>query len=268
MAHLVTENSAKWNRKLSLSPPNLLFLPPLSSAVQPCRAPLVAQLVKNPSAMREIWIQSLDWDIPWRRERLPTPVFWSGELHGLYSPAAAAKSLQLCPTLWDPTDGSLPGSPVPGILQARTLEWVAISLSNAWKWKVKVVAQSCPTLSDPMDCSLPGSSIHGIFQARVLEWGAIAFSNCIVHGVAKSQTWLSDFYSLTQPCQPAQADPWSNFLYHQSVTKSYGLNTLNISTIRYPTCMALFTFSSISLYLGDLGLPAFTRVITSLLKIL
>jgi len=52
--------------------------------------------------------------------------------------AAAAKSLQSCPTLCDPIDGSLPGSPVPGILQARTLEWVAISFSNAWKWKVKV----------------------------------------------------------------------------------------------------------------------------------
>ena len=52
--------------------------------------------------------------------------------------AAAAKSLQSCPTLCDPMDGSPPGSTVPGILQARTLEWVAISLSNAWKWKVKV----------------------------------------------------------------------------------------------------------------------------------
>ena len=51
---------------------------------------------------------------------------------------SAAKSLQSCPTLCDPIDGSPPGSPVPGILQARTLEWVAISFSNAWKWKVKV----------------------------------------------------------------------------------------------------------------------------------
>ena len=55
-----------------------------------------------------------------------------------FSAAAAAKSLQSCPTLCDPIDGSPPGSPVPGILQARTLEWVAISFSNAWKWKVKV----------------------------------------------------------------------------------------------------------------------------------
>ena len=52
--------------------------------------------------------------------------------------AAAAKSLQSCPTLCDPIEGSPPGSPVPGILQARTLEWVAISFSNAGKWKVKV----------------------------------------------------------------------------------------------------------------------------------
>ena len=52
--------------------------------------------------------------------------------------AAAAKSLQSCPTLCDPIDGSAPGSPIPGILQARTLEWVAISFSSAWKWKVKV----------------------------------------------------------------------------------------------------------------------------------
>ena len=51
--------------------------------------------------------------------------------------AAAAKSHQSCPTQCNPIDGSPPGSPVPGILQARTLEWVAISFSNAWKWKVK-----------------------------------------------------------------------------------------------------------------------------------
>ena len=55
-----------------------------------------------------------------------------------YIAAAAAKSLQSCPTLCDPIDGSPPGPAVPGILQARTLEWVAISSSNEWKWKVKV----------------------------------------------------------------------------------------------------------------------------------
>ena len=98
----------------------------------------------------------------------------------------AAKSLQLCPTLCDPIDGSPPGSPIPGILQERTLEWVANGFIG-FQWvhcllqcmKVKSkseVTQLFPTLSDPLDCSLPGSSIHGIFQARVLEWVAIAFS--------------------------------------------------------------------------------------------
>ena len=89
------------------------------------------------------------------------------------SVAAAAKSLQSCPTLCDPIDGSPPGSPVPGILQARTLEWVASSFSMKVKSESEV-AQSCPTLRDPVDFSLPGSSVHGIFQAGVLEWGAIA----------------------------------------------------------------------------------------------
>ena len=81
--------------------------------------------------------------------------------------AAAAKSLQSCPTLCVPIDGSPPGfsrqeqwSGLPFLLQCMTVK----SQSE--------VAQSCPTLSDPMDCSLPGSSIHWIFQAEVLEWGA------------------------------------------------------------------------------------------------
>ena len=60
--------------------------------------------------------------------------------------ATAAKSLQSCPTLCDPIDSSSPGSPVPGIIQARTLEWLAISFSNAWKWKVKVKLLSCVRL--------------------------------------------------------------------------------------------------------------------------
>ena len=60
----------------------------------------------------------------------------------MFAAAAAAKSLQLCLTLCDPIDGSPPGPPIPGILQARTLEWVAISFSNAWKWKVKVKSLS------------------------------------------------------------------------------------------------------------------------------
>ena len=90
----------------------------------------------------------------------------------------AAKSLQSCPTLCDPIDGSPPGSPVPGILQARTLEWGCHFFLQCMKVKSESkVAQSCPTLSNPIDYSLPGSSIHGIFQTRILEWGAIALSD-------------------------------------------------------------------------------------------
>ena len=64
----------------------------------------------------------------------------------IHAAAIAAKSLQSCLTLCDPIDGSPPGSAIRGILQARTLEWVAISFSNAWKWKVKVKSLSCVLL--------------------------------------------------------------------------------------------------------------------------
>ena len=69
-----------------------------------------------------------------------------GTVLGLAAAAAAAKSLQSCPTLCDPRDRSPPGSPVPGILQTRTLEWVAISFSNTWTWKVKMKSLSCVRL--------------------------------------------------------------------------------------------------------------------------
>ena len=88
--------------------------------------------------------------------------------------AAAPKSLQSCLTLCNPIDGSPPGSPVPGILQARTLEWLAISFSNAGEHAQ--LLQSCLTLWNLMDSSPPGSSVHRILQARILEWVAISFS--------------------------------------------------------------------------------------------
>ena len=77
-----------------------------------------------------LWL-TIETSVPFKRKLHPYP-------SGYDFNAAAAKSLQSCPTLCDPIDGSPPGSPIPGILQARTLEWVAISFSNAWKWKVKV----------------------------------------------------------------------------------------------------------------------------------
>ena len=87
---------------------------------------------------------------------------------------AVAKWLQSCLTLCDPIDGSPLGSSVPGILQARTLERVAISFSNACTHAKSL--QSCLTLCDPMDGSPPGSSVHGILQARTLERVAISYS--------------------------------------------------------------------------------------------
>ena len=85
-------------------------------------------------------------------------VGWHHLLNG--HAATAAKSLQSCLTLCDPMNGSPPGSSIPGILQARTLERVAISFSNACL-RAKSL-QACPTLCDPMDSSPPGSSVHGI----------------------------------------------------------------------------------------------------------
>ena len=98
---------------------------------------LVAQSVKNLPARQEIQVQSLGLEDLLEKEMathssIPTwKILWTEEPGGLQSfYAAAAKSLQLCPTLCDPIDGSPPGSAVPGILQARTLEWVAIAFSN------------------------------------------------------------------------------------------------------------------------------------------
>ena len=94
-----------------------------------------SQRVKHAWALTHLKINGLN--IPNKRIRLSD---WFKN-SSLYDPAiatATAKSLQSCLTLCDPIDSSPPGSPVPGILQARTLEWVAFSFSNAWKWKVKV----------------------------------------------------------------------------------------------------------------------------------
>ena len=130
---------------------------------------------------------------------------------------------QSCPTLWDPMNYSPPGSSVHGILQARILEWVAISFSRRFSWprnqtevssiagrrftvwatkeapKTKRIThqqynlaaavakslQSCPTLCDPINGSPPGSSVYGILQARTLEWVAISFS--------RRSSWLRDW---------------------------------------------------------------------------
>ena len=105
--------------------------------------------------------------------------FWLTSLGMIILAAAAAKSLQSCPTLCDPIDSSPPGSLSLGF--SRQEYWSGLPFPSPMH--ESEVAQSCPTLSDPMDCSPPGSSVHGIFQARVLEWGAIAFSMIILRSI-------------------------------------------------------------------------------------
>ena len=98
--------------------------------------------------------------------------------------AAAAKSLQSCPTLCDPIDESPPGSPVPGIFQARVLEWVAISFSNAWKWKVKVK---------------PPSRVRLLATPWTAAYQAPPFIRKVnVHELCIKDVWF--FYSISEIC--------------------------------------------------------------------
>ena len=94
----------------------------------------------DPIGLRPILMTSSELDCIWDT-MLSNKVTFTGNRIAAAA-AAAAKSFQLCLTRWDPIDGSPSGSPVPGILQARTLEWVAIYFSNAWKRKVKVKSLS------------------------------------------------------------------------------------------------------------------------------
>ena len=100
--------------------------------------------------------------------------------------AAAAKSLQWCLTPCDPIDSIPPGSPVPGILQARTLEWVAISFSNSWKRKVKVKSLShIRLLATPWTAAYQAPPSMGF--SRQEYWSAIAFSKTVVYYVTINQ---------------------------------------------------------------------------------
>ena len=117
-------------------------------------------------------------------------MLWHGALA-----TATAKSLQLFPTLCDPIDGSPPGSPIPGILQARTLEWVVISFSNAWKWKVKV-----KSLSRVQPSTTPWTAAYqtppSMGFSRQEYWSGVPLPS--PHGALrtwqkKSLTWNSSF---------------------------------------------------------------------------
>ena len=129
--------------------------------------------------------------------------------------AAAAKSLQSCLTLCDPIDGSPPGSPNPGILQARTLEWVAISFPNAWKWRVKV-----RSLSRAWLLATPLTAAHqALLSMRFsrLEWGARLFLHSIKKPLSSSIVIYNKKYLVFVPIPGTELlkNPW-NFLSDES----------------------------------------------------
>ena len=120
------------------------------------------------------------WRTVWRflkKLEIKLPYDPATPLLGIYTAAAAAKPRQSCPTLWDPIEGSPPGSH-PWDSPGKNTGVGCHFLLQCMKMKSESeVTQSYPTLCDPMDSSPPGSSVHGISQARVLEWVAIAFSD-------------------------------------------------------------------------------------------
>ena len=119
------------------------------------------------------------WLTDWTTKTTVSQVTSHHLCHILFT-AAAAKSLQSCPTLCDPRDSSPTGSPVSGILQARTPEWVAISFSNAWKWKVKVKSLSRVwLLATPWTSAYQAPPSMGFSRQEYWSGGAIAFSDSI-----------------------------------------------------------------------------------------
>ena len=117
------------------------------------------------------------------------------------------KSLQSCPTLCHPIDGSPPGSPIPGILQARTVEWVAISFSNAWKWKVKVKSLS-----------------H--VQPSVTPWTA-AFQAPLSMGFSRQEDWRG--VPLPSPCDPD--------IKHINIKVYISIVTFKIYYLKHKLCL-------------------------------
>ena len=139
----------------------------------------VPEVPSSSSYDNQNWLHTLP-NSPWRA-KLP-------QLENIaLNSAAAAKSFQSCPTLCNPIDGSPPGSPIPGILQARILEWVAISFSNAWKWKVKVKSLSLVRLF-----STPWIAAHqpppSIGFSRQEYWGGVPLPRPI------SRSWPPVFF--------------------------------------------------------------------------
>ena len=127
--------------------------------------------------------------------------------------AAAAKSLQSCPTLCDPIYGSPPGSPVPGILQARILEWVAISFSNAWNWKVKMKSFSrIWLLATPWTAAHQAPPSMGF--SRQEYWSGVLLPSPVFHLRQSIRELVSDFLASPFPW-PIPLELWDEIAASQ-----------------------------------------------------
>ena len=129
--------------------------------------------------------------------------------------AAAAKSLQSCPTLCNPIDSSQPGFPVPGILQARTLEWVTISFSNAWKWKVIVKSLSrVRLLATPWTAAYQAPLSMGF--SRQEYWSGLPLPSPHPHYQHANLAWSQVPSGLLQ--QPPYSQTWKGYYLQQTCT--------------------------------------------------
>ena len=159
-----------------------------------------------------------------------------------YTAAAAAKSLQSCPTLCDPTDGSPPGSAIPGILQARRLEWVAISFSNAWKWKVKVKLLSrVQLLAIPWTAAYQAPLSMGF--SRQEYWSGVPLHACTI-----SNSVSRVMEKLNLVTSPHCLKPFKVYTTYSPSSSPWGARALllRISSASFITCPTYFPFYNLA----------------------
>ena len=146
----------------------------------------------NRTLVNMMWQEALNIFEVWHAYHALWPTMTKLSPLQLHTAAAAAKSLQSCPTLCDPIDSSASGSPVPGILQARTLERVAISFSNAWKWKVKLKLLSHVRPSaTPWTATYQAPLLIGFSRQEYWSGVPLPSPNCTLEYINTKQNWQS-----------------------------------------------------------------------------
>ena len=177
---------------------------------------------------------------------------------------AAAKSLHSCPTLCDPIDGSPPGSPVSGILQARTLEWVAISFSSAWKWKETVKSLSCvwPSVT-PWTAAFQAPPSMGFSRQEYCSgvplpfptqsMGIDKFQLSSVQSLSRVQLFVTPWTAARPPCQSPTPGVYSNScpLVSDAIQPSHPLSTPSPSTFNLSQHQGSFPMSQFFASVGQ-----------------